>query len=144
MKFISIMRGKPGKSNENRQTLVIVVFLSIIALILGVTVSLRYLTNIRDIAQTDSSSRALAVAEASVERILLLPTETLEGYINSGNCGSDCYLLITGSDGVNAEANVTLSYLGNSISDFNLFLKRDNSGEVSLSGYPDDTGISVC
>src|SRR3972149_1096189 len=144
MKFICIMRGKPRKSNENGQTLVIVVFLSIIALILGVTVSLRYLTNVRDIAQTDSSSRALAVAEASVERILLLPTETLEGYINSGNCGSDCYLQIPGADGINAEAAITLSYLGNTSEAYPISLKKDNSGEVNLNGYPNTTNVSVC
>jgi len=131
-------------SDEKGQTLVIIVFLAVISLLLGVSISLRYITNVRNITQSDSSSRALAVAEAAVERILLLPTETLENYINSGNCGSDCYLLITGSDGVNAEANITLSYLGNSSGDFNLFLKRDNSGEVSLNGYPDNTGVTVC
>ena len=130
--------------NDKGQTLLIVVFLAVAALIFGVTISLRYVTNVRNITQSDSSSRALAVAEAAVERILLLPTETLEDYIDSGNCGSDCYLLITGSDGVNAEANVTLSYLGNSRSDYSLFLNKDNTSEVSLSGYPDNTSLTVC
>jgi type II secretory pathway component PulK len=74
-------------SKQKGQTLVIVLFIMVVALTIGVIISNRFIKTLRDISQSDSSSRALAVAEAAIENILLVPQETLEDYVNYGIVG---------------------------------------------------------
>jgi len=52
--------------NEKGQTLVIVVSVMVVALAVGMSLSTRYFKGLKSVVQTDSSSRALAVAEAGV------------------------------------------------------------------------------
>lgn len=130
--------------NQRGQTLVIIVLVMLVALSLGITISTRYFNRLRNITQTDSASRAIAVAEAAVEKILLLPNETLENYVEYGNCGSDCTLQITGSDGVAAVANVTLSYVGNSSDPVSTNLAQTSYSVINLEGYGHGKKIWIC
>jgi len=132
------------KAKEKGQTLVAIVILMVLALTVGVVVSNRFIKSLRDISQSDSSSKALAVAEAAVERMLLLSNETLEGYINFNNCGSACVLEITGVLGQKVRADVTLSFIGASNEPFQLKGEEGQVSQVSLSGYTSGSTLSVC
>jgi len=132
------------KRKEKDQTLVAILVLMVLALTVGVVVSNRFIKSLKDISQSDNSSKALAVAEAAVERILLLPNETLEGYINFGNCSSDCVLEITGVLGQKVRADVSLSFIGASNEPFQLKGKEGEVSQVSLSGYTSGSTLGVC
>ncbi|HRY56822.1 MAG TPA: hypothetical protein P5014_01525, partial [Patescibacteria group bacterium] len=67
---------------EKGQTLIIAVIIMAIALAVGVTVSSRFMSTLKNISESDNSTRALAVAEAAIENMLVVPQETLENYIN--------------------------------------------------------------
>jgi hypothetical protein len=130
--------------NQKGQTLVIVISVMILALAIGVAVSTRFLRTLRNVTETDSSSRALAVAEAGAERMLVLPMDTLAGYITNNNCGSNCILSIVGEDGVSATADIVLSFQGNSSSAYPISLETGKTTEINMSGYPSNTIVSVC
>ena len=129
---------------KNGQVLVIMVFVMLIALAIGTGISSTLIGSLRNISDTDSSNRALAVAEAGVEKMLLLPMSTLEGYINFGNCGSECVITIIGNDGITAIANITLSYLGQSTDPYPVELNTADIVEINLNGYPNTTNLQVC
>ena len=136
---------KTGLDNKQAgQTLVVIVMLMIISLGVGVAISTRFIKGLSMLSKTDNSARALAVAEAAAERILLLPNDTLKGYIQNNNCTTDCNLEIVGADGVKANAAVTLSFVGNSPSAYNLYARTVSSGQVSLSGYTSDQPVYIC
>src|SRR3989338_410727 len=100
--------------DQKGQTFVIVLMIMILALSIGLTVSSRFIKNLRNVVGSDNSSKATGVAEAAIERILLIPTDTLTSYINNNTCGSDCALQIVDSTGQKFDATVTLSFEGNS------------------------------
>ena len=77
-----------------------------IALAVGVTVSSRFMSTLKTISESDNSTRALAVAEAAIENILIVPQETLKT-INYNNCGNSCVLEISGESNYRARADVT-------------------------------------
>jgi len=129
---------------EKGQTLVAIVVLMVLALTVGVVVSNRFIKSLRDISQSDNSSKALAVAEAGIERMLLVPNETLEGYINFGNCGSDCVLEITGALGIKVRADISLSFLGATSDPFEMKGKEGEAIQVYLSGYSSGATLDVC
>lgn len=131
-------------NNEKGQTLVVIFMLMVIALTIGIAISSRYIQTLHVLTESDNSGRALAVAEAAVEHILLLPISTLEDYAQNGNCGADCYLAITAADGQIISATIELSRLGNSPDPFLLDMKVDESSQVNLAGYPDNTDVNVC
>lgn len=130
--------------NEKGQTLIIIVLLMIVSLSIGVGISSRFIKRVRNVAQVDLASRSLAVADASLEHVLLIPATTLESYATNGNCGTDCFLQITGDDNVVSTSTVTLSRLGNSSDPFIVDLSTTDSSQVSLLGYPTGQNISVC
>ncbi len=130
--------------NEKGQALIIVLLVMIMALGIGLAVSQRIITSYKRTTNLDSGSRALAVAESAVERILILSTSTLDQYISNNSCGSNCQLTITGSDGVVAKADVTLAYTGNSISTFNVDIEKDHTYEVDLVGYQAGKQLELC
>ncbi|KKS20997.1 MAG: hypothetical protein UU77_C0010G0021 [candidate division WWE3 bacterium GW2011_GWC1_41_7] len=131
-------------TNQSGQTLIIIVLVMLIALAIGVGISTTFISHIRNLTNTDSSNRAVAVAEAGVEKMLVLPMATLEGYINFGNCGAECIVNIIGDDGVEAKAEISLSYLGRSADPFPVDLSVADISEVNLKGYPDNTNFQVC
>ena len=130
--------------DQSGQTLVVIFMLMVIALTIGVALASRYIKTLHVLTETDNSARALAVAEAAVEHILLLPISTLEDYAQNGTCGSDCYLEITSADGQVVSANVELSKLGNSTEPFLIDLAIDSTYQINLVGYPDNQDVSVC
>ncbi|MBI2414477.1 hypothetical protein HYV31_01350 [candidate division WWE3 bacterium] len=133
-----------GSKSESGQTIAAVVIIMVIALSIGMTISTRFIRQLRQSVQQDTSSRALSVAEAAMERMLNTDYQTLLDYISFNNCGSSCTLQITGADGVVADANVVLSIAGGSSQAFELGLTTDNTVEISLAGYPSNTDLSVC
>lgn len=130
--------------NQKGQTLIIVVLTMMMALAVGVSVSSRFLKSVNVTTRSDSSNRALAVAEALTERLLAKPYATLKGYIDFVNCGTECALTINGTDGVLAIASAVLSYVGNSPSPLSVSLKRNKVIEVDLTGYTANKTLSVC
>lgn len=131
-------------NKERGQVLVVVVSLMVITLAIGVGISSRYIKRLRGIIRTDNSSRSLAIAEAAVENLLLLPISTLKSYASGTSCGDDCLLEITGSDGVSAIATVDITELGNSQDDYLVNILEGGVGEVNLVNYPSDTPINIC
>ncbi|MBI2620610.1 hypothetical protein HYW61_00095 [candidate division WWE3 bacterium] len=130
--------------NQSGQTLVIIVLVMMMALAVGTAVSSRFIKSISERVQTDSSVRALAVAEAAIERLLRLPDSTLQDYVKYGTCGSDCELEIVGGDGVVAKTTVVLGNVGGSSDILNVSLTTDSVVEVGLDGFNNNTDISVC
>ncbi len=131
-------------NNEKGQTLLIMFVMMVIALSIGIAISTRYIGGLRNITQSDLSTRAIAVAEAAVEHILLLPIETIEDYATNGTCGANCTLSITGDDGQVLTANVTLTILGSSSEPYLLQLKTDETSQVNLQGYPQNQNVYIC
>lgn len=126
------------------QTLVAIVVLSVLALTIGILVSNRFIKGLRGITESNNSSKALAIAEAAVERLLLIPNETLEDYINFGSCGETCVLELVGGLGQRIRADVNLSFAGNSNDTFDLQAKDGEVSQVNLSGYTSGRSIDLC
>ena len=131
-------------SKQKGQTLVIVLFIMVVALTIGVIISNRFIKTLRDISQSDSSSRALAVAEAAIENILLVPQETLEDYVNYGSCGEDCVLEISKEPGYRARADVALSFAGASNDPYSIKIEEGDIYQLFLDGYGSDSVVNVC
>jgi hypothetical protein len=129
---------------QKGQTLIIVVSVMILALAIGVTVSTRFLKTLRSVSEADLSSRAVAVAEAGAERMLVLPMATLSDYITNNSCGSSCSITITGTDGVTSTATIVLSFEGNTPAAYPITLDAAQTTEISLAGYPSSRNVSVC
>lgn len=132
------------KQNESGQTLIIAIIIMILALTIGVMVSNRYISTLKNISESDNSSRALAVAEGAVENILIVPQETLEGFINYNNCGSTCVLEISGQSNYRARADVSLSFAGGSNEPYLIKIPNGQVYQLSLNGYTSGTLIDVC
>lgn len=127
------------------QTLVIIFFLMLLALSIGITVSTRFASELHIFSRTDNSSKALAAAEAGLERTLAVPMDTLKDYIDHNSCGQNCIWQVTDTTGQPIRADVTLSYEGNTGSDpYRLNLVQSSTTELSLSGYPSGKSIDVC
>ncbi len=131
------------KKRQQGQTLIIVIVIMVVALTIGVTISSRYIKTLRDISEGDNSSRALAVAEAAIENILLIPDETLNEYIASGVCDV-CMLEISGESNYRARADVELSHAGLTDDAYNLKVTEDNVYQLSLNGYSSGSTLDVC
>lgn len=130
--------------NQKGQTIASVLLIMVLALTVGVTIATRFTSTLRQNIRQDNSSRALAVAEAAVERMLTREFQDLLDFISYSNCGSDCVLEILGDDGVLARADVSLSHAGNSSEPFPINISQDSVTEVSLVGYAENTNVYVC
>ena len=86
-------------------------------------------------SNVDSAARALAVSEAAIEHILLLPMDTLEQYVTNRTCTTDCHLEIVGEDEIKAVANITLAFAGNTTSNYSIELDSYSVSEINLQGY---------
>ena len=129
---------------QKGQTLVIVLFIMVVALTIGIIISNRFIKTLRDISQSDSSSRALAVAEAAIENILLVPQETLEDYVNYGSCGEDCVLEISEEPGYRARADVALSFAGASNDPYSIKIEEGSTYQLFLDGYGSGSVVNIC
>lgn len=130
--------------NQKGQTFVAMVFLMVLALIIGISVSSRFVSTLRQLTRRDDASRALSIAEAGIENILLKSNDTLEDYINYGSCGNDCITQITDVTGQEIKAEISLSFAGNSEEIFELRGMQGEILQVNLSGYSSNSVISVC
>ena len=138
------MKMLPTHKDNSGQTLIAIVFLMIVATTIGVTISNRFISTLRGLVRTDDSVKALKAAEALVERLLIVPNETLEGYIAFGNCGSVCNYSITEPNGNVVSADVTLAYSGNTADPFSLNLAPGEAGQVNLAGYGTGSSVDIC
>ena len=131
--------------DESGQVIVLAFFIMVIALAVGISVSNRFVGGLRNISEADNSTKALSMAEAAIEKILLIPSSTLDSYITNNNCGSVCHLDITDTNGQHIKADVTLSYTGQTInSPFSLDLLQSQTTEVYLQGYTSGQNVYVC
>ena len=64
--------------NEKGHALVIIIIFMIVSLSIGIGVSSRFIKRLSNVAQVDLASKALAVSEAAIENVLLIPATTLE------------------------------------------------------------------
>jgi len=144
MTFFWIYKKEFQNKNEKGQTLIIAVIIMAIALAIGVTVSSRYMSTLKNISESDNSTRALAVAEAAIENMLVVPQETLENYINYNNCGNDCVLEISGESNYRARADVTLSFAGSTSDPYSIKVYNGEVYQLSLNGYGSSSNIDVC
>ena len=130
--------------NQKGQTFVIVVMLMVLALTAGVTMSSRFIKGLRNIVTSDDGSKAAGVAESLVERLLVVPSQTLTDYINNNSCGTACTLQITDDTGRALTATATLSFTGNTIDNYVFNLLEDEVSQVFLTGYPTGKSVTVC
>jgi len=144
MKKFSIYRKILLNKNEKGQTLIIAVIIMAIALAVGVTVSSRFMSTLKNISESDNSTRALAVAEAAIENMLIVPQETLENYINYNNCGNNCVLEISGESNYRARADVELSFAGSTSDPYSIKVYNGEVYQLSLNGYGSSSNIDVC
>ncbi|MFA6981669.1 MAG: hypothetical protein WC243_01430 [Patescibacteria group bacterium] len=129
---------------ESGQTAVIVFFLLVVGLAVGVSVSSNYVKSLRMSKEMDLASRAIGIAEAGVERMLAEQYSVLVEYIANNSCGSACVLEITDPKGVVSRADIHLSHIGGSEEPFLLDLNTQDTSQVELSGYSDNTDLYVC
>lgn len=125
------------------QALITVIMIMVIALAFGITISTRFIKNLHSVSESDFAVRALNVAEAAAERILLFDVGELGDFINNDSCGTNCVLTIIGSDGVVSTANVSLSFLGNSSSNYTFFASQPSVVQVDLQSYA-GSSVDVC
>lgn len=130
--------------NNKGQVIVIVMFLMILALGVGISISNRYINTVRINLGADDSSRAVSIAEAAVERVLLLPTSTLEEYVAFSNCDSDCHLEIVDETGRVLVADVTLGYVAETSDAYQLAISTSDVEQVSLTGYTTNAPLTIC
>ena len=141
-------------SSQKGQVLLFVVITMTIALALGVGLSLETISSISNVADTDSSQRALAAAEGAAERLLTLTSEELD-QVKSGNClnvgtslpNNKCLVSFESEadnplDVIDIEVEVEVDdYDMNIYNTF--FIAKNQVREVSVEGYTSDS-IDVC
>jgi len=132
------------KYNQKGQMFIVMAFLMLLALTIGITISSRFIKSLRQFTGRDNASKALSIAEAAVENILLKSNDTLEDYINYGSCGSDCVASVTDVTGQEIRAEVSLTFAGNSEEIFELEGNRGETLQINLSGYSSDSVVTVC
>lgn len=132
------------KIQEKGQTLVMIIMLSVLALSVGIAVSNRFIKTLKDISESDNSSRARAVAEALVERLLLVSNDTLGDYVNFGSCQAACILEINGFLGQTVRADATLSFAGASADPYEMAGKNGEVSQLMLNGYATGSSVDVC
>jgi len=123
---------------------VVMVFLMIVSTTIGITISNRFISAFKGLVRTDDSVKALKAAEAIIERLLVVPNETLEEYIAFGNCGNACTYSITEPNGNIVSANVSLEYSGNTTDPFSLNLESGEAGQINLLGYASGSPLDIC
>lgn len=121
--------------HQHGQILIVMLVLIVLALGSGVLVANKFYSSMHTFSNVDSAARALAVSEAAIEHILLLPMDTLEQYVTNRTCTTDCHLEIVGEDEIKAVANITLAFAGNTTSNYSIELDSYSVSEINLQGY---------
>lgn len=118
------------------QALILILLVMAVSLTLGVSVASRTITTIRQVSFSAQSAQALAFAEAGVEEALKC--------LDDGSCSAPydpAAVDLTGDGTVDFDYRVTA--LGGGVLDSFPALARDETIEISLSGYPANTPIYV-
>ena len=131
-------------NSKKGQTLIAVLMVMAISLAVGLAISQRIIVGQKRSTYQDTSARALAVAEAAIEKVLTYSSSTLDDYITNNNCGANCQVSITGSDGIVASATVTLSYSGNVSSSLDIKVLKDTTYELDLTSYSSTAQLEIC
>jgi hypothetical protein len=140
-----LILSKKNKQNENGQILLIVLFIMSIALAVGISMSNRFISNLRNRSETDDSSKAMSMAEAAIEKILLISSDTLKTYAQNGTCGSNCHFQVTGSNGQIISADVVLTLTGQSTNEaYPVSINPSQSVEITLNGYTSNQNVYIC
>lgn len=126
--------------NQKGQTLVITIFVMLVALSAGVIISSRYFKSLHTFTKSDNASKATYVAESLAERLLSQSNETLNDYVVNNSCGDNCYLGF--EDG--SEAYAEVSVLGNSTDTYSLKGIKDSVVQINLEGYDANSYIDIC
>lgn len=142
--MLEVLTNMSRDLRQKGQILVIIVIVMVVSVAIGVSVSTSFLKRVNRFSSVDTSSRAMGVAEALIEKLLLKDISTLSTYIQNNTCGADCSLQIIGTDGLIATAAAQLSYLGNSSANLEINLKRSEVYEINLNGYPNSKNLNVC
>lgn len=148
--------------NQKGQTLIFVLLLMTIALAVGTSISSRTISTIRRTTNTDSSSRAVAAAEAAVEFYLSQPLSALDAKSPVPGDPTNCTVSATTTDypdqsaeqlsqktdQVDTIAKVTIGRYGcvNNASDsFKTTIAKDNILELKLRTSGALTGnLDIC
>lgn len=133
-----------AKSSRKGQVLIVIVFLMLLSLVVGVTVSSRLISTLHNFTGTDNTVKAAAAADSGVERFLAVPEATLKTYIQNASCGSNCYWEVTAPNGQKISTTVTLAYLGNSSDPYYADLKNGDTLEINLAGLDTNKKLDLC
>ncbi len=123
-------------SVKRGQALILILLVMAVSLTLGVSVASRTITTIRQVSFSAQSAQALAFAEAGVEEALKC--------LSDGSCSAPydpAAADITG-DGTD-DFDYRITALGGGVMDSFPALARDETIEISLSGYPANTPIYI-
>jgi hypothetical protein len=126
------------------QIIVAMVVLILLSLSLGISIAGGFITNIKVQTQADDLSKASAAAEALVEKLLVLPNETLEDYVQNNSCGSVCTWQVTDTTGQVISASATLSYAGDSTETFVTDLETTSTFQLNLKNYTSGKTLDIC
>lgn len=129
--------------NQRGQTLLIIVFVMVIAFSAGITSTSRLISLIKAGEEDALANSAKAIADSALERILRKSITELGGYIDSGVC-PECYLEVQNPNGGIDRAQITVSYLGKDQPQLDLDLSTTATSEVNLIGYGDAKSIKLC
>lgn len=132
------------RKTSSGQTFVVVFMLMMLALTIGITISTRFISGMHVQTESNNVTRAQAVAEAGIERMLLVSNDTLDGYITYNNCGSNCVVTITDPSGQVLTSTIKLSYEGNSTAPYVVTVAKGDVTQVSLSGFTSGKDIYIC
>jgi hypothetical protein len=124
--------------NQKGQTLIIIVFVMLIAFGIGVTLANRIQRSTTLFTDNTISIKSIAAAEALAENMLLLDDDTLSLYATGGTCTTDCNMQI---DDVDVSAEVT--YLNYNENEYLLNLDTGQVKELYLESG-DDFELDIC
>lgn len=139
--------------NEKGQTLIFVLLIMVIALGVGISISSRAISTTRRSTNVDSSSRALAAAEAGVETYLARSFNNLNSQIPPSvltNCLAQTADPIehpfVGADGVSTTAQVVIGRYGcvTGSQTYNYNVDRDGILELKLDNSTYPLQLEIC
>jgi len=138
------------KFNQRGQTLIFVLLIMVIALGVGISISSRTISTVRRTTNIDSSSRALAAAEAGVESYLSKSVSTLDTLAGAAGCTSQSTpqnYTVAGTDGISTTAEVVIGRYGcvTAAGDPYIYnLERDRVLELKTAGSTFPLELNIC
>lgn len=142
----NIIKIKNILNDQQGQALVFVIGTMVVALAIGVGVSVRTLSSISRVSTTDTASRVLAAAEGGIENLLTLSTNDLQNLADSGNVTTITYNPPAGSaDTIVTKADVAVESFGDTSypDSYDFIVERGQTFEVKLGSYT-GSNIEIC